>query len=698
VGNLVFYCLKVMTYEWFILHDEKFSVWCDFGYTCITPTFPRDFSVITQLFDDTVLSSFGFLIMVHFICLSIVSSSKLISDLAKRDSRVLEHMHGKVVNSELNTETKGKEFRPLSRALWIKTFGEKAKEEFDRYDIDNNGTLSKAEWDDLCQAQADFASLDEDHTGTVTREEYVLAHPDMELLFDLMDADKSGSITESEYRHMAASINEFRDAICNSTEHHMKRRDLEAMPKGCWPALTRTLFEERFSKARFSKKERQRNFDNYNRVTPETPEVSLMDYAFVESLTERFLNICDEPEVTVYPDMQPMCEKPKEEKCFNFDQLFAYWKHKFDDTDAGGGDTKDREQKFKNYVEKEFKKMDEGESRLVFLSGWLSNNTIGLEAKLIKDELRTLKHFSNRAQEDLAEATKILAGRKEIRKKIGGELDAELKAMNDRVKRGEATTQEKRDLESHHSKVLSKHDRGTMEKVLSGQDTPIKRLLNGTQAIKTHGMQVESEDLTGKMKEDREEKSMHRVKRLAVIKRLITTVSWRDKTSLMKETVSAIVVANCYEDLYEGLVAFITNDWHDNAEPNCFSKVLDKFRVTALLWAGTILISFAYYLLVYFMKKRFIWFHDDTEILKQLLKHAKEEEEEEEDVSCFGPMPSDDGIELQETTAPADETPQNIADGKENIHLRLRNDQDNQEGLNVVHSPTATGNNSVVIT
>jgi Ca2+-binding EF-hand superfamily protein len=72
---------------------------------------------------------------------------------------------------------------------------------FNRYDLNRNGTISKAEWrgDKLA-----FARLDSNNDGKLGNEEFERQYRDMEKRFNTLDRDHNGVLTREEWRGQSA--------------------------------------------------------------------------------------------------------------------------------------------------------------------------------------------------------------------------------------------------------------------------------------------------------------------------------------------------------------------------------------------------------------------------------------------------------------------------------------------------------------
>jgi len=77
LGTLLFHTLSVLRWEWFTKHSERWNSWCNYGYTTLTPGFPQNYKTVDQIFNDDVVSCFGFLLFMHAFQLLIVAKSHL---------------------------------------------------------------------------------------------------------------------------------------------------------------------------------------------------------------------------------------------------------------------------------------------------------------------------------------------------------------------------------------------------------------------------------------------------------------------------------------------------------------------------------------------------------------------------------------------------------------------------------------------
>jgi len=484
-------------------------------------------------------------LFMHAFQLLIVAKSHLSKKMALSELAVLKEMEGTLDKSDLSIQ--GKEFRPMSREVWLTAYPGK-EDEFDRFDINNDGVLSQAEWDQLSDMQTDFAQMDGDHSGFVSRSEWVLAHPEMEEHFDMCDIDKDGSIGADEFFKMKASINKFKRAVLRANTEkyggaHQDNPDAH---------LELHLREEDFeSQFREGKRAKYRAEFDYYTITHDD-RVRLQDFLFIESITERFYQIAGWGKEGEEEDD----DETNEQHSFTKEQFISYWEEK--------GDTEAK-------AEHRFQKMNEDGDEVTTLKEYLKFHSIGMEAKLTKEYLRSVKQFLKETKQDMQDVKEKVAAIKPDF--LQSEKQRNSSAVPQALLHRTASMPEDAKTEIEETK-----------KSIASVNKLVRRVVERSGKLKMNeGGENEKAAL--------EERRLFRKERLEVIHRVEEEALDTDVVSEFQEEGSGIAIFNAYESLFEGLVTYIVHVWFiapTHKEVNCYQTAIYKFYVHLLLWAGTL--------------------------------------------------------------------------------------------------------------
>jgi len=201
-GFLLFNILRVLVFQTMLDEGTTFEVWCAFGFTPFTPTYPTDYKFLPNIFGASITSAMGFMVLLHAVCLPVVAVMRHQERVLNATRMILRKMEGVVEDAQ---DVK-MAYRPITREEWIRTGND--PDVFDAFDVDGNGTLDKDEWVAAAKSRNMFAAMDQDGDGEASRTEWVLKGLDP-AAFDMYDEDGDGVVTLAEFESMEAATRRF---------------------------------------------------------------------------------------------------------------------------------------------------------------------------------------------------------------------------------------------------------------------------------------------------------------------------------------------------------------------------------------------------------------------------------------------------------------------------------------------------------
>ena len=195
-GFIMYQVMYVGINTLFVSGAKEFQAWCMYGYSVYTPVPIYDTTSNYNVFGADLLTPLGFLVYFYVVCVLWCVRQNIYLKKKEAELNILMMMEGSIdKNAKMNN--KPRSFSVMDKEDWIELFGEEKASDFDRFDVDNSGTITLSEWVAFQNAQTMFRTLDADGDRVITLQEWMVMGKSKDL-FMIYDHNGSGTITREE--------------------------------------------------------------------------------------------------------------------------------------------------------------------------------------------------------------------------------------------------------------------------------------------------------------------------------------------------------------------------------------------------------------------------------------------------------------------------------------------------------------------